>query len=114
MARMIHFGIHHGAEHVEGRILPGAMTTDGDSFLVWGEKPQPNEPLHILLRFEHEPTSGAVRLLREQLEGTIAHPAERLADYVVSTDADDWSEDVRVFLLDGTDHTVLPGYHVAR
>ncbi len=109
MARTLHFGIvtSRSTEATRApREFPGAFTTDGDSFLVWGEKDD-DSTLHVLLTFQHEPTGGAIALLRGELEGWL-RPHERLADYVVTTDADDWSENVSLHLLDGTSAYVSP------
>ena len=108
MARTLHFGIvGRNTDQVRApRQMPGTFSTDGDSFRVWGERDD-DRTLHVLLTFQHEPTNGAVALLRGELEGWL-NPHERLADYVVSTDSEDWSEDVSLNLFDGTSAYVSP------
>lgn len=115
MTDTLHFGILSTLDYEvpEPRPLPPAFICDGDSFINWGD-PGPDGvdrdgTLHAIVVIpetakDHE---GQMRLradigvYREQLERTL-QPNERLADYVVITDSEDWSERVRIWLIDGS------------
>jgi hypothetical protein len=89
------------------RPLKDGFITDGDSFLSWGDgRDEPwDSTLHVIYPWDTDivgsPNSADIENLRHLLLAFLTG-SERLIDYVVVTDAEDWAENQRVWLLDGT------------
>lgn len=114
--RHVHIGIrgngetHPSLHRQRPGFLPDGFITDGDSFLEWGEgrygQHEHDDTLHVVVRV---PEVGAlpgregkrVEDLRDDLSQYL-QPGERLYDYVVVTDAEDWGKNQRIWLSDGT------------
>lgn len=82
--------------------LPSGVIADGDSFLEWGET-HPGDyavPYHLTAERD-EWTAADVKDAREQFTRFILRSGERLTDYSVVTDTEDWSVDVAVVTLEG-------------
>lgn len=101
--RLLHIGVF--TEDPDPARLPEHWRSDGDSFLAWGERDDVYpSPIHLTTGpWNHPVRARAVESLRFALAQHL-RSGERLTDYAVETDADDWNKDVRVFLLDGTSH----------
>lgn len=108
----IHFGITNvkPTTKPEDRWLPMGFACHGDSFLVWGEHRQGDREagdttLHVIYRTietSHERAAQTIPGLRRMLEGrTCLLVHERLIDYVCITDSEDWSENSKVWTLEG-------------
>lgn len=111
---ILHFGIVSDGSVPEDRWLPAGFISDGDSFMNWGDPGpdgrQRDMTLHVI-KVVPETDMDSIDAIqhikrridweRESLSKALG-PNERLADYVVITDADDWGERVRVWLIDGS------------
>lgn len=100
--------------------LPEGWMTDGDDFMVWGEKRKSlSDVVHLQKVFDHflTPDESASEMveLENTLEAAVAMglPSgvafERITDYAVETDQEVWSQENRLHLFDGTSHLVVPG-----
>jgi hypothetical protein len=109
MSKTLHLGIitNDGIVPPSPRILPHGMVTDGDSYLCWGDDSiygsgagMRDDTLHVVLN-GYEGGRDGVDQQRERLQGHLL-PNERLIDYAVVTDTEDWAEDQKVWTLDTT------------
>ena len=70
----------------------------GDSFTAWGENlrqdAQLGDPIHVTYTVDEEP-DGDWLSIRRLLQETMGE-SWRVIDYIVLTDAKDWSEDVEM------------------
>ena len=103
----IHFGVLRERDGATVSDLPRGFRSNADSFLVWGEfitGPEDDLTVH----FTYTTTTDSLVVIRDvipQLRVALTQvlkPGARLIDYVVVTDYEDWSERVRIWLLDGT------------
>ena len=71
---------------------------DGDSFTAWGENlrqdAQLGDPIHVTYTVDEAPDGDWLNI-RGLLQETMGK-AWRVIDYIVLTDAKDWSEDVEI------------------
>lgn len=107
----LHFGLI--GEDFEARLMPSQRTgfiSEGDSFFEWGggNFAEPiDETVHVYVQLAGAPSADELRRIipemRQRLLDNMTLPkGARLIDYVVATDTDDWSENSRVWLLDGS------------
>ena len=100
-----HLGLHE-RRHLVDHPLPEGMVTDGDSFLCWGDDSvygsgagKHDNTLHVVMNDYQGGREGVVRQ-RERLS-EFRYVYERLIDYAVITDQEDWAEDQHVWTLEG-------------
>jgi len=102
----IHFGIMETSTGAgPDRPLPMGWNTNLDSFLVWGETGEDDHTIHLTYETPYLHMSRVkpmIPLLRAQVEKISLYTGERLIDYVVVTDTEDWAEAQWVWLIDGT------------
>lgn len=101
---------------LQGRNMFGWLA-DGDSFLEWGERVNPElrvlnpfcriDPVHLIYPLDG-PQARIDRFLLKDAVAQVLFADERLIDYAVETDADDWEEDVVIHLADSTSSRVGP------
>lgn len=105
MSKVLHIGVV-GVFSPDAERLPDGVTSDGDSFLEWGESWRGQaEPIHLLVDLDaipYDPTDASDQRTGRAVLNSLLRNGERLTDYMVVTDRNDWSEDVTVVLLDGT------------
>lgn len=102
---MVHLGVIGRLDfpkHVSANLDKWDFVVDGDSFTVWGERlTNPlnvGEPIHITNRGSKsagEPPRGWLQF-RDLLIRCLDDTGYRVIDYIVLTDADDWSEDAEI------------------
>lgn len=93
-------------QHLTSRTLPVGMVTDGDSFLCWGDdsvygsgEGKHDNTWHVIVN-DYQGGREGVERERERLLRFL-WVGERLIDYAVITDQEDWAEDQQLWTLEG-------------
>lgn len=113
----LHLGVHTTEEIGEvmletlqktndevGNKLSMKVFFDGDSFFEWGEKIEWDEktthPMHLSVTFQNDFSPRMMAMVWAGMEGLIGKFDSNLVDYLVVTDHNDWSEDVRIIIAE--------------
>jgi hypothetical protein len=113
--RTVHFGILHPAKDRKDN-LPDGFISDGDSFLTWGEQHDADNTLQVLahrfvfptpVRSSHQRDAQQIISEMRHTLNAILVGDERLFDYAVVTDSDDWAEGQSVWTPTESDTSVV-------
>ena len=97
----VHLGLLGGTIYSEQIFMDldgWGFILDGDSFTAWGENlrqdAQLGDPIHVTYTVDEAPDGDWLNV-RSLLQETMGE-GWRVIDYIVLTDAKDWSEDVEI------------------
>lgn len=102
MSKVIHVGVF--TDDLDPARLPNGVTSDGDSFLEWGEPRRVGDPVHLIVDLG---VLGVDEITRSFVEEGYTYldsrlrDGERLVDYAVVTDSVDWAVNQQTILLLG-------------